>query len=380
VKPRYLTVLGGLLVAGITVAILLASRGTHKPPTHRPRRPVPATQFGANVGRLFNDQDYRAGAIAAQLSALRRTGATIARSDALWEATEPAPPRGGDHRYEWGFDDSIAAALATADLRWLPIIDYSAPWAQSVRGREHSPPSSPADYAAYAAAVARRYGPGGTFWSAHPALRAEPVQAYEIWNEPDNDTFWYPAPDPAAYADLYLRARAAVHAVQPAARVLVGGLTHPTSFLPALLAASPALRGQLDAVAIHPYDASPDAVLRSVADVRQTLARLGMGSVPLYVTEFGWTTSPPGALDYQPARLRPSYIERTLSGLGQAGCGIAGVFIYAWLTPERNPRDPQDWFGIHPPSGAPSPDSQAFAQGLAAATGSAPEREACPQP
>lgn len=374
-NARSLSAVGGLLVAGITVAILLAPRGTHKPAGS-----PPATQFGANVGRLFNEQDYTPPAIASQLRALRATGATIARSDALWEATEPAAPRAGAHRYEWGFDDSIAGALATAGLRWLPIIDYSVSWAQSVRGRDHSPPSASADYAAYAAAVATRYGPGGTFWSAHPALRPQPVQAYEIWNEPDNSVFWYPTPNPGAYADLYLHARAAVHAVQPAARVLVGGLTHPSTFLPALLAASPALRGQLDGVAIHPYTPDPGQVVQSLAADRQTLARLGMESVPLYVTEFGWTTSPAGALDYVPARLRPSYIERTLSSLGHTGCGLAAVFLYAWLTPERNPRDPEDWFGIHPPSGASTPDSEAFARGLAAAAAAGPGRDLCPQP
>lgn len=377
-NARHLGALGGLLAAGITAAILLTSGGGLEPEPSPPRPPAP--QFGANVGRLFNERIYAPATIASELSALRQTGATLARSDALWEATEPTPPSGGAHRYDWAFDDSIAAGLAAAGLRWLPIIDYSAPWAESVPGREHSPPTSPADYAAYAAAVAGRYGPRGRFWSAHPGLQPQPADTYEVWNEPDNGSFWSPRPDAARYAELYLRARAAIHTVQPGARVLVGGLTHPAIFLPALVSAAPALRGQLDGVAIHPYAGTPDAVVGRVADSRQTLERLGMGALPLYVTEFGWTTSPPGALDYLSEPLRPSYIRRTLSSLGHVACGQVAVFIYAWVTPQRDPRDPEDWFGIHAPRGGSTPDTQAFSQGISAAAAGTPASEACPQP
>lgn len=323
--------------------------------------------FGANVGRLFNDGTYTAAQIDSQLAALRATGATAARADALWEASEPSPPTDGVHRYDWSFDDSIAGALAANGLRWLPIIDYSAPWAQSVPGKDHSPPASPADYADYAAAVARRYGLGGSFWRAHPSLTPQPTDTYEIWNEPDNAAFWYPSPDPGGYAALYLAARQAIDAVQPDARVLVGGLTHPASFVPALLAAAPALRGQLEGVAIHPYAPTPDGVLNGVRAARVALDSLGLGTVPLYVTEFGWTTDPPGALDYLPERLRPGYTERTLTALGHLDCGVAAAFLYAWVTPERNPRDAQDWFGISPPGGGSSPDVVAFTAGLSAA-------------
>ena len=52
---------------------------------------------------------------------------------------------------------------------------------------------------------------------AHPELPALPVVAYEIWNEPNGGWFWLPRPDPARYADMYIRARAAIKGVDPAA-------------------------------------------------------------------------------------------------------------------------------------------------------------------
>jgi hypothetical protein len=373
-------------LAAAAVAIVLSSAGnqhpsppaTHAPTTHAPTPPPPTgEQFGVNIGRLFNDRTYSPAAIGAQLVALRATGATLARSDALWEATEPLPPSGGVHHYQWAFDDVIAAALAAHGLRWLPIIDYSAPWSQSVAGRDHSPPASPADYAAYAAALARRYGPGGTFWQAHPELQALPVGSYEIWNEPDNPAFWSPRPDARAYAELYMLARQAIDAAQPGARVIIGGLTHPASFMADTVAAVPALRGQLEGVAIHPYGPTPEAILAAIRSARLGLDSLGLGSVPLYITEFGWTTSPPGALDYLPERLRPAYLERTLAAFGHLDCGVAAALVYAWVTPERNRADAQDWFGINPPGGGSSPDTAAFSAGLRAAVAPSPTIQLC---
>ncbi len=345
--------------------------GGHPVPTRAgplPAQPPPATeQFGVNTGLLFNHRAYTPAQIDAQIAALRQTGATVVRSDALWEATEPSPPVGGVHHYDWGFDDQIAGALAAHGLRWLPIVDYSAAWAQSIPGQDHSPPARASDFAAYAAALAGRYGPGGSFWAGHPSLPPEPVDTYEIWNEPDNPAFWSPTPDADAYANLYALARDAIDAVQPEARVIIGGLTHPATFMPELLSASPELRGHIDGVGIHPYGANPLAVLGAVRAARLALDSLGLGAVPLYVTEFGWTTLPPGAMDWAAASRRPAYITQTLTALGHTDCGIAEVLLYTWVTPERDPTNAQDWFGIASPAGGSTPDSQAFAAGLAEA-------------
>lgn len=357
-----------------------ATTATAPPPpaVTRPALGAPAVaQFGANVNLLFNTLTNTPAQIDAQLRTLQATGATVARSDALWEATEPTAPVGGRHHYAWAFDDRIAGSLAAHSLTWLPILDYSAPWAQSIPGQDHSPPRADADYAAYAAAFAARYGPGGSFWRVHPSLPAEPVTAIEIWNEPDNAEFWTPHPDAAAYAALYLAARAAVDAVAPTVRVLVGGLTDPPGFLPAMLAAAPALRGHLDGVAIHPYG-DPPVLLSRVRGARQTLTALGLAAVPLYVTEFGWTTSPPGAIAYAPAAQRPGFIADALRALRGGTCGVAATILYTWVSPESNSADPQQWYGISNPAdpAAPNPDTLAFTAGLRAAAG-APRSQGC---
>ncbi len=366
---------GALAVAGVA---LLVSGSGHRTRAGRavpirldPGLPAPGGHaYGVNVNRLFNDMTFSPAQISAQLAALRATGATLARSDSLWEAAEPTAPVDGHHSYDWGFDDRIAGALAGQDLTWLPILDYSAPWAQSLPGQDHSPPSSDADYAAYAAAFAARYGAGGTFWREHPELAAAPVRTIEIWNEPDNGEFWTPSPDAGRYAALYLAARAAIDGVNPGIRVIVGGLTNPAAFLAEMVAAAPVLRGHVDGVAIHPYG-SPAVLVAKVKGARAALASLGMSAVPLYVTEFGWTTDPPGALGYVPARLRPAYILGAFTALGQLDCGVAAALLYTWVTPQRDPDNSQDWFGIASPqdAGAPTPAVAALAAGLRDAAG-----------
>jgi hypothetical protein len=375
---------GAALVAGVVVLVILLAGSSH--PTSGGRRALPGgrralpgpagEQFGASVNRLFNDRTYSRAQIDTQLAALHDTGATLARTDTLWELTEPSPPSAGVHRYNWAFDDLIAGSLAAHGLRWLPTVDYAPGWASSPSGVLHAPPRSAADFAVFAAAVAARYGVGGAFWRAHPRLSQLPVQIYEIWNEPDNAQFWVPAPNPRAYASLYLTARAAIQAVDPSARVIIGGLTKAPRFLGELVNAHPDLVGHVDGVAVHPYG-PPPAVLAKVRRARATLADLGLGGVPLYVTEFGWSIHPAGTVNFAPASRRPSYISTTLAALGHTNCNVAGAVLYTWITPERNPKDKEDWFGIHPPAGGTSPDTAAFTAGIRRAQMPAATREVC---
>jgi hypothetical protein len=390
---RRRAVLAAALGAGfavVVVAVLVLSSGGRSPVANggsAAATPPAAHAVGANVNYLydgdFDGHGYSSSELELQLRALRATGATLARGDTLWEVTEPQPPIAGVHHYDWSFDDSVAGSLARAGLRWFPVIDYTAGWAKSAPAQLHSPPADPSTYASFAGAFAARYGVGGSFWRAHPGLTPEPISTYEIWNEPDNPQFWYPTPSAPQYADLYVAARDAIRAVEPGARVIVGGLTHVSTFLPAMLVARPNLRRHIDGVAIHPYGLDPQVVLDKVAIARATLRSLGLGTIPLYVTEFGWTTEPQSALEWVSASVRPGYISQTIAALAGGYCGVADTLIYTWVTPELDPADREDWFGIHPPAGdAGSADTSAFAAGVQAGftPASGTSARSCPAP
>jgi hypothetical protein len=379
-----------LVVCGAVVAALLpsgcggsgGSAGAHHPARETPAVAAPSTTaFGATVNTLFNAPLYTPVQVSAELAALDATGATLARSDVLWEKTELAPPSGGVHHYDWTFDDGIASALAAHALTWFPILDYAANWAKADPTQLHSPPRTPGEFASFAAAFAARYGPGGVFWRTHTSFAPRPPTTYEVWNEPDGG-FWYPAPDAAAYADLYLAARAAIDAVAPGSRVIIGGLVHAATFLPQLLSARPRLATQLDGVGIHLYDSGPEAAFASVRSVRSLLDAHALDRTPLYITEVGWSTRPAHNRNWAPESARPAYVLQTVQTLGRSNCGIAALLVYSWVTPERSEDNLEDWYGIHPPPPAQrsSADTRAFSVGVQTAQAPGPEANVCPPP
>ena len=216
----------------------------------------------------------------------------MARTDTFWATAEPQPPVDGKLTYSWSYDNRVALALARAGLRWQPIVDYATWWSgDGAAGPEAGlAPGYIGYYAAYAQAFARRFGVGGTFWKNTPGVPYLPVKVFEIWNEPDIPIFWEPTPNLAEYAALYLYTRAAIHAVDPTAKVIIGGLVYASTSLPALYAAQPSLRGNTDGVAIHPYRGSADAMETAVNyDISLDASTV---DAPIYINEYGWNGTP----------------------------------------------------------------------------------------
>ena len=343
--------------------------------TTPPPLPEPA---GVNAGPMFLEPDrYSPADVDRLVAGAAAAGVRLMRSDALWELTERAPPQDGRHTYDWGLDDLTVGTLARHGIRWWALVDYSAGWAAQQPGVLHSPPRDPATYAAFAAALARRYGPDGDFWRAHPGLPRLPVVSYEIWNEPDLGAFWPPKPDPAAYAALYAAAGTAIHAVQPGAGVFTGGLSYDTSFVPAMLAARPDLAGGgIDGVAVHRYAPTPAAVRAKVAAHRAALDGAGLGALPLAVTEVGWQSQLPHDRHYAAPADRPRYVAALVPGLLGSGCGVVAVLPYAWMSDRAGSR-PDQWLGLVGPEGASTPAARALARGLDAQGQRPSARSAC---
>jgi hypothetical protein len=308
------------------------------------------------MGILFQNH-YPAAVVTRALTSAADAGLGLARVAPLWELTEPRPPSDGRHTYDWSYDDFIAHELAQHGFRWLAVLAFAPAWASVAPGVLHAAPRGTADYAAYAAAVAGRY--------------RGLISAFEVWNEENTPLFWRPAPDPTAYARLYLAARQAIHRADPGVPVLIGGLAGGhRAFLRALLA-QPGLRGMLDGIAVHAYGPDPSHVIRQVRADRLLLNSLGAGSVPLYVTEYGWSSRPVAQVarravvraNYAPAPQRGSFIVQTARALLSSGCNIAAATFYAWVTPETGQHSVYGWYGVASPTGAPTATSEAIAQG-----------------
>jgi hypothetical protein len=261
-----------------------------------------ATTFGAEVTSDFINQARGAWSqtrVINNLSALHKAGGRVGRADSNWAGTEPKAPVRGRHRYVWGYDDMIVSEMASAHLRWEPTLAFAPRWAEGHRsnvihtstGRSIAflPPASNATFAAYATAFMTRYGPRGAFWKANPKLPYVPVTTVEVWNEPDNLFDWGQHINLADYARMYEAVRTAVHRIDHGARVLTGGLAWTESSLPRLLKA---FRGQpMDALAIHPYGATPSQSVKVARHALADMRRYGRGRTPVSANEYGWTST-----------------------------------------------------------------------------------------
>src|SRR5215207_6999197 len=315
--------------------------------------------FGVNAQALFG---LSAGRVEAHLGVMADGGLELVRRDASWDAAEPEPPVGGRHSYRWDRFDREVAAYARHGLRWLPIVDYSTAWSGEIAGDFLSAPARVGDYAAYAGALAARYGEGGSFWAEHSQLPQLPATRFEIWNEPNAELFWHPTERAAErYAELYLAAHAAIRRAVPAARVLVGGLAlgnrdvlDEHDFIATMVRHRPELAGAVDAIAFHPYAATADGVIARIRDFRQTLERLGLGQVPLEITEIGRTTTKTSESD------RAEALRQLAEQLPRSDCNIASLIPHTWLTDEQDPNNPEHWFGIYNPDTTPKPSGSAY--------------------
>lgn len=287
-----------------------------------------ATTFGADVNRDFLNQVrgiWSAEQVQTSLTALYEAGGRVARADSDWQDTEAQRPVRGHHRYNWAYDDMIVSELAGAYLHWQPDLDYTPTWARQ-RGPDRArnstghwvttplPPARNANFGAYAAAFARRYGVGGSFWKTHRSLPYEPVTTFEVWNEEDEALSWGPNINLQHYAAMYEVVRSAIHRVDRHAEVVTGGLAWTKTSLPRLLKAFRHKR--LDAVAFHPYAATPRG---TVALARYAIAQMktyGRGRTPLLANEYGWTATPGTWGSTAPEHV-DAYSFRALIGLGR---------------------------------------------------------------
>jgi hypothetical protein len=205
--------------------------------------------------------------------------------------------------------DAIVTLLAQAHLTLYPTLGLPCPaGTTNCTSQTQIPPATAAsEMSSYITAFAQRYGPKGTFWSANPKLPYEPINRYEIGNEPNIRMIWvqdqthlhWPRTgnanfaNMADYAQVYTAARTALHKVDPTGVAVVGGLADSaslgvdvnsdTSLLKALT------RGAVDAVGYHPwtYDVNDALMTPDTLQLRDWMDTNGYSGVPLDVNEFG---------------------------------------------------------------------------------------------
>jgi polysaccharide biosynthesis protein PslG len=328
----------------------------------RQARSVPASSTllgGVDVGSISEDsRPAEADGLIADAHALH---ATVVRVEIPWAVFEPLEP-GHIEAGPLAATDRLVGDAAADGIRVILLVDDTPCWASSAPssllgscnpssgGQANSwPPSDPADYAAFVAYLAERYG--------------TKLAAIEVWNEPDqaNEDYFAGPDKPERYAALLRAAYPAIKAANPNVPVLAGALVGSNgAFLRELYAAG--IKGYYDGLAVHYYTLTL-ASLRSIREVQ-----LANGDTkPLWLDEFGWSSCwPRESLEQEQAcvtaRTQATNLTNTFRTLARSSY-VAAAVVY------KLQDSPSEYFGLISASGARKPAFAAVARALASPFG-----------
>jgi hypothetical protein len=235
------------------------------------------------------------------LQTLDELGVGLVRYMVNWRQIASVKPRHptnpGDKAYDWSSTDAVLGALHAHKIQVLVTLYRAPAWANRGKGANVAPTGRYA-LADFAIAVAKRY----------PWLRM-----WEIWNEPNLQSFLKPN-SPQVYVQRLLNpAYVELHALNDANRV-AGGATSPRSTTTGLspvtfMRGMKAAHARLDAYSHHPYPVTPGerpfgfakGVCRyctgvlTLANLPKLVAevRRDFGPKRIWLTEYGYATNPP---------------------------------------------------------------------------------------
>ena len=222
------------------------------------------------------------------MTLMARDGVGWVRADFPWVMIEPT-----QGNWSWSNTDAVMATAAERGVKVLPILCYGCAYTghDAVGSRFVSAEELDA-WSTYVSNVVTRYRSQFT--------------AVEVWNEPDNSTFWNGTT--AEYVAILQRAYTTVKAIDPSITVVLGGLTaRATDFLSSLYSAG--ARNYFDVMAFHPYiqphspsetwetggvlgfGTTKHSFSRRIDAMRSVMSDNGDGSKPIWLTEVGWPTT-----------------------------------------------------------------------------------------
>ena len=207
------------------------------------------------------------------LDVVRAVGARYLRFAVGWDSTETEPGK-----YDWSEWDALFALLREAGVTPLPYVCYTPRWLHPDDPKDYwRRPAEAGRFASFVSALVRRYRGQAPSW--------------ELWNEPDNDFYWLGTAE--QFARLVEAGAAAVRAGDPAARVVLGGMSKGRSpFLEELLERR-AVGGLVDVISLHGYLETWDPGRAEEYPARiEAVAALARRTAPradVWLAEFGYS-------------------------------------------------------------------------------------------
>ena len=121
-------------------------------------------------------------------------------------------------------DRPVVTAAAQRRLAILPVVLVAPRGTRATQGDFDSPPKDLKAYARFIGALARRYGPTGTFWTEHPELREATGPLLADLERADLKPFWSDQPFAKDYVKLLRLSRSAIRGADPTAKIVLAGL------------------------------------------------------------------------------------------------------------------------------------------------------------
>jgi len=313
---------------------------------------------------------YRAQNLQAQ-SAL---GIGTLRQTFDWAQIERSPGR-----YDLSYHDAYVLAAASHGITILPILFHTpAFYAGRSSGTAACPPASNASLAAYAQALVRRYGPGGTLWAQHPEVAPVPIRAWQIWNEPNLRVYWCNRPNARQYTAMLKSVGTAIKQVDRRAQIVTAGLpdsklrgTIPLRRFVDQLYAAKAAR-YFDSLAINSYARDEKELGRLLKSIRRQMNSHRDRRGQIWITEIGWGDRGPKHRYIVGAKGQAKRIARSLALVARmrAKLRIRGVVYFCWKDSPPYAPSFKDMWGLHTGlldiDGRPKPGFDVFKREISA--------------
>jgi polysaccharide biosynthesis protein PslG len=336
-----------LATAVVLAAALLQACGDGSEPTPQTPTQAPADFVGVVSEDLFASSRAQR---RRKLERQRRAGIRLLRQTFHWNQIETRPGR-----FDFRIYDDYMADVARRRMHVLPILfnppEFRSSAPRTGRRRGTYPPRNSAAMAKFAAVVARRYGPGGSFWRERPHLPRVAIGSWQIWNEPNLPVYWASGPDPAAYTRLLRTVGQAIKRVDPHAEIVSAGLPESDlgmpfeEFVEGMERANAA--SAYDVLAVHAFATDAGGAIEAVAAARRLLEQ-NDDDASIWVTEIGWASGGPRSPFTVGEKGQAGRLRALLAGLAaqRRELGVRGVVYYDWKDARPFPGG-KDFFGLH---------------------------------
>ncbi len=215
------------------------------------------------------------------LSELQQTGVKLSRVDLSWQNVETSPGL-----YNWSYYDSYFSQLQSIGIKKVLFILaygntlYYSP-IQTSSGQDYGNATAVTQYVNFAKAAATHFNTKfpGQFM-------------FEVWNEPDGSSYWYPGANAGQYATLESATVTAIQSVNPSILITTAGIAdnynYLHSYISSLQSFSQNPGEHANATSFHPYQQDiPETISDNLSYIRYYMSQVSP-SIQTWITEWGY--------------------------------------------------------------------------------------------